>query len=743
MTCLERLLERVGAARTRLPCRVELLFLTLFCLALIACGGGGPESTYTLTTVLPSPAIPGATVVAYGNLPADAQLNLGSDPLTATPVSGGLQFTVPEWAVAGMQTITVSAGSKLLSGVLQVVPRLDSAQLFGNTLTVTGAGWPSQSDAGTDATVTTRLELSGLSLTPTLAVGSLSAKLPASLPYGPLTLRITVNDTSSDPLTVSREAGAVSGKVLFPGAAAAGLESQAQLRAQRQVLEPNDLTALIVFADAATLARLATDSESSGSLEDAGGLATLEGREAVAETTTLPALGAARLRFASHEAARAAFDRLQHSSGVTSVEWDAPISTDGFEAVGFVPLNAAARGTTPQPSSLQAFTTPGSGQWFLPLIGIEAAWQKTHGEGVVVAVVDTGVDLQHPDLHANLLPGYDFVDDDAEPQDSAGHGSHVAGLVAADGAVTGTAPGAKVLPVRVLEGTSGGSSFTVAQGVLWAAGLLTDPPNPHPAQVINLSLGSSGYTEAVATAVERAQAAGVVVVAATGNAGGPVAYPAALPGVVSVTALAGPTLAYQPWYANKGPGTVLTAYGGDTGQDQDGDGVKDGIFSTDLGGYSLRMGTSMASPQVAGMVALALASGTPAEVARDTLASTAVDLGPLGYDPSFGYGLATGRTATGSDPRSYVVAFDASGKVIGWTLVQADGSYTLSDLPPGIPLTLRALSDEDGDLVLGEAGELVSAPQTFTASAGETSFTSDASLTLSNGAGQLVLTARR
>lgn len=357
----------------------------------------------------------------------------------------------------------------------------------------------------------------------------------------------------------------------------------------------------------------------------------------------------------------------------------------------------------------------------------------------MVAVVDTGVDLDHPDLAARLLPGHDFVDDDAQPDDLAGHGTHVAGLVAADGQALGTAPGARLLPVRVLEGEAGGSAFAVAQGVLWAAGLLSEPANANPAAVINLSLGSAAPSSVLESAVRQALDAGVLVVAAAGNSGGTLAYPAAYPGVVAVTAVAGPILTYQPWYASHGAGTWLSGYGGDETQDQDGDGVSDGVLSTDLaGGYRHRMGTSMASPQVAGLAALALAAGTPPGLLRDSLARSATDLGPLGRDGRYGWGLATARGARPSAPRAYVVALDGAA-VVAWTLVAPDGTYRLDHLPVGRPLALVAASDEDGDGVLGEAGELVSAAVAALSRAGEALSMDDLTLTVSDGSAAMTL----
>jgi serine protease len=440
------------------------------------------------------------------------------------------------------------------------------------------------------------------------------------------------------------------------------------------------------------------------------------GRGLISHSWIAP-LGMSRLSFSDATRAEAGRAEVRLMPGVSSIAFDQLI--EPYDDM----------------MSLQAEppTGPGVGQWHLPLIGVAEAWQRTQGEGVVLAVVDTGVKLDHPDLAANLLSGHDFVDGDDQPNDLSGHGTHVAGLAAANGAVLGTAPQASILPVRVLAGDGGGSAFTVAQGILWAAGLIAEPANPNPARVINLSLGTSGYSEAMAQAVKQATEAGAVVVAATGNAGSQVEYPASLPDVVAVTALAGPKLAYQPWYANRGIGTWVTAFGGDMTQDQDGDGNLDGILSTDLTGYGFRMGTSMAAPQVAGIAALALAAGAPPALVRDTLAGTATELGVMGYDHNFGHGIATGRAANASEPRSYVVALDEANQVLGWTLVQVDGSYSLGNLPPGTAVSLIAMSDEDGDAVLGEAGELTSEPLILTVAAGETTTAQPISLTPSDG----------
>ncbi|HEX6152049.1 MAG TPA: S8 family serine peptidase [Solirubrobacterales bacterium] len=161
-----------------------------------------------------------------------------------------------------------------------------------------------------------------------------------------------------------------------------------------------------------------------------------------------------------------------------------------------------------------------------PGVGALEAWDRTRGGGQVIAVVDTGVDLTHPDLEPNLwtnpapgsaqdLHGYDFVDDDGDPDDYQFHGSHVAGTAAAvedNGlGIAGVAPDAEIMAVRVLDGDGSGSTADIAAGIAYAAN--------HGADVINLSLGGPGTDKAMSSAVDLAASKDAVVVAAAGNEG--------------------------------------------------------------------------------------------------------------------------------------------------------------------------------------------------------------------------------
>jgi hypothetical protein len=270
-------------------------------------------------------------------------------------------------------------------------------------------------------------------------------------------------------------------------------------------------------------------------------------------------------------------------------------------------------------------------QWALSKIRAPAAWdQETGTSDPIIAIVDTGVDLSHPDLNAKIVPGWDFVNDDGSAQDDHGHGTHVAGIAAAETnngqGVAGVSWGARLMPIKVLDENGDGYWSDVARGVRYACS--------HGAQIINLSLGGDNPSSTLEDALEQAYQDGCLIVAAAGNSGRKVIdYPARYPEAMAVTA----TDQYDELatFSDHGPQAEVAAPGVD-------------IYSTLWPRtYGWKAGTSMSTPYVAGLAAL-IWSACPlldnTEV-RGVLRSTAKDLGTAGWDEYYGYGRIDARKA--------------------------------------------------------------------------------------------------
>jgi type VII secretion-associated serine protease mycosin len=279
----------------------------------------------------------------------------------------------------------------------------------------------------------------------------------------------------------------------------------------------------------------------------------------------------------------------------------------------------------------------------LQKINAAQAWQSCYqGQGVTVAVVDTGIDLYHPDLQANLVTGKSFVAGVSSPDDDYGHGTHVAGIVAAvanNGGIIGVAPAARLMPVKVLDDQGSGSIYDVAEGIEWAA--------DHGARVVNLSLGSVSDSATLADVVDYAYNKGVLLVAAGGNCGGasyylngcdyqnqPI-YPAAYADVMAVAATDSSDA--RSSFSTQGSYIEIAAPGSS-------------IYSTYLdGGYATLSGTSMATPHVAGLAALIWSQnpGWSNRQVRARIRDTAQDLGAAGWDEQYGYGRIDAAAAMG------------------------------------------------------------------------------------------------
>lgn len=262
-------------------------------------------------------------------------------------------------------------------------------------------------------------------------------------------------------------------------------------------------------------------------------------------------------------------------------------------------------------------------------IDVFEAWETTRGSNtVVIAVVDSGVKLNHPAFAGRLTAGYDFVNEDDQPDDDAGHGTHTAGIIAAaidDGAgMAGVCPNCRIMPVKVLNAANVGSWSSLARGIIYA----TDQG----AHVINLSVGAPTPSQTLEAAIDYALAHDVVVIAAAGNyAADSPFYPAALDGVIAVSAT---NAADGRWERSNYGSYIDVAAPGEL------------IYSTYhqldnvFGGYTYMSGTSMAAPFVSGLAGLVLSINpqmTREEVTQ-ALLNGVEDLGAAGWDADYGYG---------------------------------------------------------------------------------------------------------
>jgi serine protease len=314
-----------------------------------------------------------------------------------------------------------------------------------------------------------------------------------------------------------------------------------------------------------------------------------------------------------------------------------------------------------------------SKQWHYPIINMPQAWEITKGQDVIVAVIDTGILANHPDMVNQLVAGYDFISDDevandnepgidSNPEDpgdeeqggSSFHGTHVSGTVAAASnnakGVAGVAFEAKIMPLRAL-GVGGGFTDDILECMKYAAGMVNDSGETpvQPAHIINMSLGGGGYQQASQDVIDIITNApyNVIVVAAAGNEStSDLSYPASYDGVISVSAV-GPDKELAS-YSNFGSKIDVAAPGGDfdsaggcvysTSGNDDGDSI--------LNVYSYACGTSMASPHMAGVVALMKAvypAMTPSEldtfIQSGSLTEDLTGDGPAERNDNFGYGL--------------------------------------------------------------------------------------------------------
>ncbi|MDI6892154.1 MAG: S8 family serine peptidase [Actinomycetota bacterium] len=327
-----------------------------------------------------------------------------------------------------------------------------------------------------------------------------------------------------------------------------------------------------------------------------------------------------------------------------------------------------------------------------------------------MAIIDTGIDYTHPDLNDNYKGGIDYVSDDLDPKDDNGHGTHCAGIVAAEDnteGVVGVAPEASLYAVKVLDRFGSGWLSDVIAGIDWSVGNDMD--------VASMSLGTSTYSASLKTACDNAYNAGLVLVAAAGNSGdgnpatAEYSYPAAYDSVIAVGATDSTDVA--PSWSNSGPYLELAAPGVS-------------IYST-LPTYRVTLtrtygynygtlsGTSMACPHVTGTAALVIASDptlTNVDV-RSRLQTTADDLGPAGWDSVYGYGLVDAdEAAPGEDVTPPTIS----------SLTPADGSVVNTGTPTISAIVTDTSGIDEASIAMAVDGTAVA--HTYDSLTGEVSY---------------------
>ncbi len=314
-------------------------------------------------------------------------------------------------------------------------------------------------------------------------------------------------------------------------------------------------------------------------------------------------------------------------------------------------------------------------QWHLPYIHAPEAWNTSTGSAsITVAVLDTGADIDHPDLKNKLVPGYNTFTRATSlnaTDDDEGHGTHVSGLVGADSNnglfTTGVSWGAKVMPVKILDKTGAGDDAGIARGITYAA--------DHGANILNMSFGAEGYTQTLFNAIVYAKNKGCQLVAAAGNEGATYNlkdYPAAFSQVMAVGAST--DVDTRAYYSQMQEYVSVVAPGGSATSNTDSN-TRHWILSLfplniDPSGVQWMAGTSQASPVVAGLAALlwGVKPDLTADDIQKTIEQSAVDIAPAGRDIFTGYGrvdalAAMNRLISNGDvtPPGVSITFPAPG----------------------------------------------------------------------------------
>ena len=359
--------------------------------------------------------------------------------------------------------------------------------------------------------------------------------------------------------------------------------------------------------------------------------------------------------------------------------------------------------------TVQAIDAELDNSWGVKRIGAgDVQASENDGSGISVAIIDTGLDYNNPEFAGRYAGGYDFVNGDADPMDDHGHGTHVAGIIAAADngtGVVGVAPGAQIYALKVLNQNGSGSSLDIIAALDWVCGDYGGTPK---AIITNNSYGSTVYPGLLMQQAFDFSSSlwGLLNIAAAGNSGNSsgtgdnVEYPARFSSVVAVAAT--DSNDSRAYFSCTGPGVEMAAPGV-------------AVTSTVLNGvYQSWSGTSMASPHVAGTAALVAASGIQdtsgngsiADEIRARLASTATDIGAPGRDSWYGWGLVDAAAAAGTGSPPPVIENKITVSSLETGIMTGRGrnkTYeTATVFSPGDAVLIRAIvTDQDGHSVAG------------------------------------------
>ena len=336
----------------------------------------------------------------------------------------------------------------------------------------------------------------------------------------------------------------------------------------------------------------------------------------------------------------AVIKELEADPAVAYAEPNFLFSLPDFEVAGGVPAAPTGQGAVMGGVAVSDPQT--SGQYSLDQMRVRDAWERTKGGSNLVAVLDTGVQAGHPDLRDRVAKGYDFVNDDAGASDDNGHGTWVAGIIAAnanDGyGIAGISWNDRILPVKIMNASGTGSTADLAAGITYAANRGAD--------VINMSVGGFPYSQVIQDAVNNAWNKGAVLVGAAGNNGRyENFYPASYDHVVSVSATQVED-EFSHW-SSFGPKVDVSAPGSSVLTTNC---TAAACMHEDWGSHTYISGTSFATPNVAGVVALLMArypTKTPAQIVSRLL-GTVDDLGYAGRDDRYGIGRVNAFRAVGA-----------------------------------------------------------------------------------------------